>query len=153
MSIITFSDIGLERPTAKFFFSPSDVSSEMLTVDTGVDQLALDMKKADAVKKVSPAFVSAYSNFFWEWKKWRKEYDTWAHRHERSVYEKVLEYRYRLAEWREKFEKLGGETPGVSLSSAPPVKQSEPGQDLNDVLKTVAIVGGLAIVGSFVMRR
>ena len=138
----------LEKPTAKFFFAPSDVEEQMLAVDSGVDELALNMKNVNTAKSLDPTFVSSFGRFFWEWKRWYKANNTFFRKHERSVYEGVLEYRYRLAQWRNKYEALGGQTPGISLKSAPPVKQSAPGDDLKSIMKVAAVfVGTVAVAG------
>lgn len=131
--------IGLERPTAKFFFTPAEVAQEISAVDAGVKVLSADV--LNQASRLPPDFLTSWGAFVKEWEGFRKSVG-WLRRHERGSYEKALEYRFRLAEWREAFEKKGGEPSGPALASAAPVNQSKPGEDLTSVLKWGAIAAG-----------
>jgi hypothetical protein len=110
--------LGADR--GDFFFSPDEVANEQNQVNTLVDSMGMDAneRKSSLPKTTFTGFVR-----FWnEWKAFYKNKSGWAARHERSTYEKTLEFRQRAATWHDDLSKAG-----LKLSSSKPTDPSQGG--------------------------
>jgi hypothetical protein len=99
---------------------PGNIRDEILTI--GVAFSTLD-KAIQAARASLPAdFVPGWAAFFVEWQTFAKNHSSWLSNTWYKSYEKALEYRKRLEDWREKFIALGGKvsTPSPGVSPGPP---------------------------------
>jgi hypothetical protein len=94
--------------------SPGAIKSEMDTVDAGVKQLDSDIMAST----VRQAFKQSWRVFVGEWQKFYAGHQSWTSRLWHAAYEKTIEYRRRLEEWRQLFVREGGSATGPSF--APP---------------------------------
>lgn len=92
---------------------PKDILAEMQTVDATVKQLDGEIQAST----VPAVFKLAWAGFLGEWRQFFAEHESWSSRLWYAAYEKTLEYRKRLGEWRAAFVQLGGKTIAPELPS------------------------------------
>ncbi len=83
---------------------PSNISDEIATVASGVK--TLDRVIEDRRDKLPAQFVAGWRDFRGEWDAFAQNHDTWLSRTWYKSYQKTLEYRRRLEDWRGQLEKL-----------------------------------------------
>ncbi len=115
--------------------SPGAIRSEQEAVDAEVDRLNYDIQTSS-----NTAFVGSWNSFREEWKQFFADGDSFFSRLFYSSYERTLEYRKRVNDWRAKFVDIGGHPTGPGLGLKP---DSNPFSDLPSTVAKVAI--GLAI--------
>jgi hypothetical protein len=114
-----FYDLGLEDDddlgAAVDIRMPGDIKAEMDTVDASIKQFDTEIRASTLVVE----FKSAWDGFLGEWKKFYGEHQAWSSRLWYAAYDKTLEYRKRLAEWRAAFVAAGGHpvSPGLPRPS------------------------------------
>lgn len=100
---------------------PGNIRDEIVTIGVGFSTLD---KSIQAARAGLPAdFVSGWAAFFVEWQTFAKNHATWLDNVWYKSYEKALEYRKRLEDWRQRFVALGGKvnspSPGAGAGPAP----------------------------------
>jgi len=142
-------DLGLEDDddvgAALDIRMPGDIKAEMNTVDGAVKQLDLEIKASG----VPAEFKSAWAGFLGEWRKFYGEHQSWSSRLWYAAYDKTLEYRKRLGEWRTAFVAAGGRAVGPGLPK-PSVEQES---HFPWMLVGGAIVGGGVLTYLLTRRR
>lgn len=83
---------------------PSNISDEIATVASGVK--TLDRVIEDRRGRLPPQFMSAWGDFRDEWNAFAQNHDSWLSRTWYKSYQKTLEYRRRLEDWRAQLEQL-----------------------------------------------
>lgn len=135
-----------------FFFSPDEVANEQQQVNTLVDSLGVDVNANAA--RLPRAIVSGFGQFWGEWKAFYKARSGFFARHERSTYEKTLEYRAQAVAWQQRIA-AAGKKAGVELTSLPLQKGSQDSGDQDQTTKILKYVGiGTAVlVGLFIAGK
>lgn len=113
---------------------PGDIKAEMDTVDASVKQLDTEIRTSSVVAE----FKTAWQGFLAEWRRFYDDHKAWSSRLWYAAYDKTLEYRRRLGEWRQAFVTAGGHPAGPALPK-PSVEQTSHFPWL--------IVGGAALGG------
>jgi hypothetical protein len=123
-------------------YTPSAIKAELDTVKAGADQLDRDI----TASKVRDEFKQAWRAFLNEWRAYYKDHEGyWSHMWF-AVYEKAVEYRKRVDQWREAFQTEGGRVSAPTLT--PP---SDKG---SGTWKWVALgAGALLVTGAVISRR
>jgi hypothetical protein len=96
-------------------YTPGVIKAELEAVNTAAGQLDVDIKAA----KVRDEFKQAWQGFFTEWKAFYKSNSGLWSRLWGGLYEKANEYRRRVEQWRQSFEKEGGHSSSPSLVVPP----------------------------------
>jgi hypothetical protein len=91
-------------------YTPGVIKAELEAVNTAAGQLDVDIKAA----KVRDEFKRAWKGFFDEWKSFYKNNSGLWSRLWGGVYQKAAEYRKRVEQWRQAFEREGGRATGPS---------------------------------------
>ncbi len=91
-------------------YTPGVIKAELEAVNTAAGQLDMDIKPA----KVRDEFKRAWKAFLDEWKAFYKNNSGYWSRLWGGVYQKAVEYRKRIEQWREAFEREGGRPTGPS---------------------------------------
>jgi hypothetical protein len=91
-------------------YTPGVIKAEIEAVNTAAGQLDVDIKAA----KVRDEFKRAWKGFFDEWKSFYKNNSGLWSRLWGGVYQKAAEYRKRVEQWRQAFEREGGRATGPS---------------------------------------
>jgi len=124
-----------------WIFTPGAIRAEQDTVLALVQQLDTDIQGA----KVRPEFKRAWDVFREEYKRFYDESGWWS-RWWFVAYEKTLEYRRRIIQWRQAFEAEGGHASGPTPAASPGTTDSHLGTYL-------ALAGGafaVAVLWRFV---
>jgi hypothetical protein len=129
--------LGLALPRDAWIYTPGAIRDEQDTVLGLVQQLDTDIQASNA----RPEFKAAWGKFRDEYKSFYEDSGWWA-RWWISSYEKTLEYRRRVVEWRQEFESQGGKATGPAPSASP-----EPPSD-SHLGTYLAIAGGAIAVGA-----
>lgn len=87
---------------------PSNIRDEILTVGVQVGALDKLVAQAQAARKIPPDFVLGWTAFKGEWNAFSSSHQSWLSRTWYASYEKAVEYRRRLEDFRTKFEQLTG---------------------------------------------
>jgi hypothetical protein len=124
---------------------PSGVKDEILSVATGIKSLdrAIELRK----EKLPAEFVANWQDFRQEWERFAADHDSWLSRTWYKSYQKTLEYRRRLDDWRQQLEQLAGSIPSPNLG---------PGQKpagLPSIPWKPIAYGALAIAGLYAVAR
>lgn len=122
-----------------FFFSPDEVANEQEQVNRLVDSLGVDVNAQQA--KLPATTVRGFAQFWNEWKHFYADRSGWLSRHERSTYEKTLQYRDQADAWRKKLAKAGADLAAGQVTAGKP-----PQSDGNKVLIYIG-VGAIVLVG------
>ncbi len=96
---------------------PGNIRDEIVTI--GVAFSTLDKAIQAARASLPPDFVSGWAAFLKEWQGFANAHATWLSNVWYKSYEKALEYRKRLEDWRQKFIGLGGKISTPSPGAAP----------------------------------
>jgi len=124
--------------------TPGAIFAEMKTVDAAIKQLDSDIMAS----KARDAFKQAWRAFAVEWQAFFKSHSRWTDRLWGASYEKTLDYRKRVGEWRVAFEREGGQpsAPGLAMPGAP-------GGGGTSWKTALVAVGGLLVVGAIVGHK
>lgn len=134
-----------------FFFSPDEVQNEQEQVNRLVDSLGVDVN-ANA-GKLPARITNGFVQFWNEWKAFYKDRSGFLARHERSTYEKTLEYRAQATSWQAQLKKAGAQLTALSLQKG---GQSGDGETdrTTKILKWIgigtAVVFGLGLAAKLV---
>lgn len=140
---------GFERPgrdddLGALVVTPGAILAEMNTVDAAVKQLDSDVMASAA----RDAFKKSWRGFVTEWQAFYKDHASWTDRLWGAPYEKTLDYRRRVGEWRTAFEREGGQASGPQIS-VPGGEREGPGS-----WKAVLVLaGGLLVAGAILGRK
>lgn len=106
--------IGAGVPSLFVYHTGADIRSDMDSVKSVASQL-----NADVAASTAPAtFKAGWANFFAELTKWYSDnYSNFFSGN--ALYEKALEYRQRVVDWRNLFESTGGVATGPAPNPAP----------------------------------
>ena len=104
---------------------PGNIVDEIVTIDAGFRTLDTAIAKARTVGRVPAEFFGGWEIFRREWEAFRNAHRRWTDNLWYKSYQKALEYRGRLEEWRIKFEQLSGQ----KLAFPGPGKGGEPTED------------------------
>lgn len=117
--------------------SPSTIKDELETVESATRQLDAEMR----AQPIPPDFLRAWEAFISEWRLFFASHQRWSERLFDSTYFKALEFRRRLADWREAFARAGGRplAPGLPVIPA----GGQPWERL------IAVVGATAAAFAF----
>jgi hypothetical protein len=120
-----FYDLGLEEDDGNVgavtdIRMPGDIKAEMDTVDASIKQIDTEIRASS----LPVEFRSAWDGFLAEWKKFYGEHQSWSSRLWYAAYDKTLEYRKRLAEWRQVFVGMGGHPVSPELPKPSVEKES-----------------------------
>jgi hypothetical protein len=98
-------------------YPPGVIKAELDTVNAGVTQLDSDIMASN----VRDAFKKSWRLFVAEWQAFYKNNSGFWSRMWGAVYEKATEYRKRVEQWREAFEREGGRStsPGLTVPETP----------------------------------
>lgn len=98
---------------------PGNIRDEILTIGSSFKLLDAAIGKARA--GLPADFVSGWTAFFSEWTTFASAHASWLSNVWYKSYEKALEYRKRLEDWRQRFIDLGGKvsTPSPGASAGP----------------------------------
>lgn len=144
---------GLGADRGDVFFSPDEVANEQLQVNTLVDSLGVDVNAH--ASRLPRAVVTGFGQFWTEWKAFYKARSGFFARHERSTYEKTLEYRAQATTWQQKIAAAGKKV-GVALTALPLQKGAQDGDadqsQTTKILKYVG-VGTLLLVGLLIAGK
>lgn len=92
--------------------TPGAIKDEIETVNAGVKQLDSDIMSS----KVRDAFKKAWRLFASEWQRFYASKQGWWARSWGSTWEKAVDYRKRVDEWRTAFQREGGQSTGPTLN-------------------------------------
>jgi hypothetical protein len=118
--------------------TPGQMLDEMNAVDKAVDELAIRITQQFTGAGTNTLWVNAWTRWRQEWKQFYSDHQDWTARLFYGTYEKTLEYRSKLADWRTQFEQMQGQSVGPSLSPLPP--SAVP---FTEQYKPLIITGGL----------
>jgi hypothetical protein len=103
-----FYDLGLEDDDALGgpvdIRMPGDIKAEIDTVDASIKEFDTEIRASTLMVE----FKTAWQGFYGEWRKFYGDHQSWSSRLWYAAYDKTLEYRKRLAEWRAAFVTAGG---------------------------------------------
>lgn len=119
--------------------TPGAMKDELETVQAGVRQLDADIMSS----KTRDAFKKAWQIFAGEWKRFYDSHQSLTSRLWHATYEKTIEYRKRLDEWRNALQREGVQSTGPLLAVPQPPAPS------GSSLKWWAI-GGLVVAGTVI---
>ena len=125
---------------------PGNIRDEIITIGVGFSTLD---KAIQAARAGLPAdFVSGWAAFLAEWQTFAKNHATWLSNVWYKSYEKALEYRKRLEDWRQRFVALGGKvnTPSPGAGAGP---SSSGGINWKTLLYVGAGIGALDAATKF----
>ncbi len=125
-----------------FIVTPGAMKAELDTVQAGVKQLDADIMSS----KTRDAFKNAWQLFSGEWKAFYDSHQSLTSRLFHATYEKTIEYRKRLDEWKGALQREGVQATGPLL--AVPQPPPEPSSSF----KWWAI-GGLIVAGAVLGRK
>jgi hypothetical protein len=110
-----------ETDVGAIVVTPGATLAEMRTVDAGVAQLDSDIRRSTTLPAT---WVNAWGRFAAEWREFFDEHQWWTDRLWAGAYERTVNYRRRLADWRADFVRQGGKPsgPGVDASESSPVR-------------------------------
>ncbi len=96
---------------------PGNIRDEIVTI--GVAFRTLDAAIQAQRAGLPAEFVGGWAALLTEWTGFAKNHDSWLSNVWYKSYEKALEYRKRLEDWRQKFQQLGGKVVTPSPGAAP----------------------------------
>jgi hypothetical protein len=120
-------------------YMPGAIRAEQDTVQALVQQLDADV----CASHVGAQFRQAWAGFVAEWQHFYDAHASWWSRTFFASYEKTLDYRRRLVEWRDAFQREGGAPTGPAPSKSPTGDDSHLGAYL--AIGAGAIAGGLLL--------
>ncbi len=95
--------------------TPGAMLAEMNTIDATVRQLDIEIMSS----VVNVEFKDAWRRFVAEWQVFHQNHEDWWDRTWGVIYDKVLDYRRRVEEWRGQFHRAGGHSVSPPLPAAP----------------------------------
>lgn len=87
---------------------PANIRDEIETIANHFAQLDQEIARALTDGQVLPSFVESWNEFAKEWQRFATNHSSWLDNIWYKSYQKALEYRRRLDEWRAKFEATSG---------------------------------------------
>jgi hypothetical protein len=133
-----FYDLGLEDDddvgAVVDIRMPADIKAEMDTVDASIAQLDTEIRASG----VAAEWKTAWAGFAGEWRRFYGEHKSWSSRLWYAAYDKTLEYRKRLGEWRASFVAAGGQPVSPQL----PTPSVEAGSHVPWLIVGGVLVGG-----------
>lgn len=122
-------------------FTPSMVKADMISINNAVDALAKDIVSAG--NAMDTRFREEYGKFALEWREFYAQHDTWLKRAFNKTAELTEQFKRRVIDWRNEFQKRGG------ISSSPVLRQYP---EDSFTLGRVALVAGIAL-GGFLLYK
>lgn len=124
---------------------PGNIRDEILTI--GTEFKILDASVLAARASLPPDFVTGWSAFRTEWETFARNHSSWLDNVWYKSYEKALEYRKRLEDWRQRFIGYGGRISTPSPGAAP--GGSGPGINWKMLLYVAAGIGAVYAATKF----
>lgn len=143
--------------SAGAIISPADYLDRLTQINTYLRALDRDISRAYASRAVTDhAFHSEWQQWFGDWTEFYATHNSWIDGLTGGALQQAEELNTRGQDWRRRFVELAGvaavTTPGEGPTLGGPADRAQ-GLDLGDTLKTVAIVGAIAVVAVIVLPR
>lgn len=125
---------------------PAAIQAEIQTVESGFAVLNRAIRAAQSRGQVTADFAAGWTLFYGDWQNFRSAHGRWVDNLWYASYEKTLEYRQRLDDWRKKFEEVTGKPLGFPTAGAAAGPRDDKPMPWRTLLIIAAVGGGLYAV-------
>ena len=125
---------------------PAAIQDEIKTVEGAFATLNRAIRAAQSRGQVPADFAAAWTLFYGDWQNFRSAHGRWVDNLWYASYEKTLEFRQRLDEWRKKFEEVTGKPLGFPTAGPTAGPTDATPMPWRTLLIIAAVGGGLYAV-------
>jgi hypothetical protein len=122
---------------------PGAIRDEILSIDRAFRSLANVISAARGQGALPANFLAGWDQFFAEWSAFRLNHESWLSNVWYASYQKALEYRERLDQFRQKVEQLTGAKLNFPAAKATPGPTDKPGIPWRFLIISGVVIGGV----------